>query len=83
MGETNSTSWERQLRIAADNGQTWHERNKNGKFLVDLYANNDLVIGGTLLAHKTCHKIIWVSPDLQTGNQIDHLLLNRQWKAPL
>jgi len=37
--------------------------NKNGEQFSELCASCDLIIGGTVLPHKTCHKVSWVSPD--------------------
>jgi exonuclease III len=42
------------------------EMNENGEMFLNFCANYDLVIGGTLFPHKTCHKITWVSPDHNT-----------------
>ncbi|XP_065577531.1 uncharacterized protein LOC136038388 [Artemia franciscana] len=59
------------------------EINENGTLLVDFALTNDLIIGGTMFAHKTIHKYSWNSPDGRTHNQIDHLLINRKWKPSL
>lgn len=40
-----------------------------GERFVGLCATSNLVIGGSFLQHKAT----WVSPDLQTENQIDHV----------
>ena len=37
--------------------------NKNSELFNELCANYDLIIGGTVFPHKTCHKVSWVSPD--------------------
>jgi hypothetical protein len=34
--------------------------NENGKLCSELCASHDLVIGGTVFPHKTCHKMSWV-----------------------
>jgi hypothetical protein len=47
-------------------------RNENGEIFSELHANCDLIIGGTVFPHKTCHKVSWVSLDIVTGNQTDH-----------
>ncbi|XP_065582594.1 uncharacterized protein LOC136041763 [Artemia franciscana] len=59
------------------------EINENGTLLVDFALTNDLIIRGTIFAHKTIHKYSWSSPDGRTHNQIDHLLINRKWKSSL
>jgi hypothetical protein len=46
--------------------------NENGDFFVNLCASYDLVIGGSLFIHKKCPRVIWVSLDHNTENQIDH-----------
>ena len=48
---------------------------ENGIRLVSLANANEMVVGGTLFAHKDIHKATWRSPDGRTENQIDHILI--------
>lgn len=57
--------------------------NENGELLTDFCAFNELTIGGTLFPHRRCHKITWVSPDHQTENQIDHIIVRQRWRSSL
>jgi uncharacterized protein (UPF0261 family) len=43
---------------------------ENGELFNDLCANYDLVIGGTVFPHKTCHKVSWVSPDNKRNTKL-------------
>jgi len=36
--------------------------NENGELFSELCVSCDLIIGGTVFPHKTCHKVSWVSP---------------------
>jgi len=56
-------------------------RNENGVKLCEFCAANELLITGTLFPHKTIHKLTWTSPDGQTRNQIDHVLVNKKFRT--
>uniref|UniRef100_A0A8D9EGU9 Craniofacial development protein 2 n=1 Tax=Cacopsylla melanoneura TaxID=428564 RepID=A0A8D9EGU9_9HEMI len=58
-------------------------RNDNGSRLIEFCGMNELVIGGTIFPHKNCHKLTWTSPDGQTQNQIDHILMCKKWRSSL
>ena len=49
--------------------------NGNGNKLVQFAAATDMIIGGTIFAHKDIHKVTWRSPDRGTMNQIDYVLI--------
>ncbi|XP_061164954.1 craniofacial development protein 2-like [Saccostrea echinata] len=55
----------------------------NGERLISICEVNDFVIGGSLFAHKTIHKLTWTSPDGRTKSQIDHILINSKWRHSL
>jgi exonuclease III len=59
------------------------EMNENVEMFANFCANYDLVIGGTLFPHKTCHKITWVSFDHSTENHIDCIALSRKFRRSL
>ncbi|EDO49884.1 predicted protein, partial [Nematostella vectensis] len=42
-----------------------------------------LVIGGSVFHHRRIHKATWVSPDLSTENQIDHLCIGKKFRRSL
>jgi hypothetical protein len=57
--------------------------NENGEIFADFCLDNDIVIGGTVFAHRRKHKVTWVSPDHVTENQIDHICIARQFRRTL
>ena len=42
-----------------------------------------MVIGGSVFLHKRIHKATWVSPDLITENQIDHVCIAKKFRRSL
>ena len=60
------------------------KRNENGDIFIELCANYDLIIGGSLFPHKDIHKPPWVAPNYRTINQIDHMAISKKWRrSPL
>lgn len=59
------------------------EMNDNGERFADLCATTKLVIGGSFFQHKRIHKATWVSPDLKTVNQIDHVCIGKKFRRSL
>lgn len=55
----------------------------NGERLISMCEENDFVIGGSLFAHKTIHKLTWTSPDGHTKSQIGHIMINSKWRHSL
>ena len=57
--------------------------NENGELFASFCATYNLVIGGTIFPHKPCHLATWVSPDMKTENQIDHVCISRKFRRSL
>jgi len=54
--------------------------NENGERFADACALDNMVIGGSVFLHKRIHKqATWVSPDLITENQIDHICIAKKF----
>jgi hypothetical protein len=51
----------------------------NGCKLIDFAMSKNMVISSTCFPHKEIHKRTWASPDGIVFNQIDHILMDRQF----
>jgi len=56
---------------------------ENGELFGELCARCDLIIGGTVFPHKTCHKVSWVYPDNIMGTQINHIAISKRFRKTL
>jgi hypothetical protein len=48
----------------------------NDNEAVNFGTSKNLVVKSTMFPHGSTHKYIWTSPDGQTHNQIDHVLID-------
>ena len=46
-------------------------------------ASKNLVVKSTMFPHLNIHKYTWTSPDGQTHNQVDHILIDRRWHSSI
>ncbi|XP_047106116.1 craniofacial development protein 2-like [Schistocerca piceifrons] len=84
MGDIIAKVWDNNEGLEQIMGvQGLGEMNDNGERFSDFCAIHDLVIGGTLFPYRRCYKITWVSPDIITENQIDHIAVSRKFRRSL
>ena len=57
-------------------------RNERGERL-EFCKENSLIIGNTLFKQHPRRTFTWTSPDGQTRNQIDYMLIQNRWKTSL
>ena len=55
------------------------DSNDNGVRLVNFATSKNLVVKSTMFPRRNIHKHTWTSPDGNTHNQIDHVLIGRRW----
>ena len=78
---TNNAEWEEKDPFYTPDGMG--VMNENEELFTDSYTVNELIIGGTLFAHRRCHKATWVSADHHTENQIDNIAVCQRWRNSL
>jgi len=59
------------------------DSNYNGVRIVNFATSKNLVVKSTMFPHRNNHKYTWTSPDGQTYNQIDHVLIDRRWHSSI
>lgn len=59
------------------------EMDENGEPFADARALINMVIGGSVFPHKRIHKATWVTTDLVTENQIDHVCIEKKFRRSL
>jgi len=59
------------------------ECNGNGYKLVQFATATDMIIAGIIFTHNNIHKVTWRSPDGDTMNQTDHILIQKKHSSNL
>jgi hypothetical protein len=57
--------------------------NDNVVRIVNFATSKNLAVKSTMFSHRSIHKYTWTSPDGQTHNQIDHVLIDRRWHSSI
>jgi hypothetical protein len=52
--------------------------NENGEIVANYAIGNDMFPISTNFQHKKIHIVTWTSPDHQTTNQIDHVMVSKE-----
>jgi len=63
------------------NGSPHQDSNDNGVRIVNSATSKNVVVTSTMFPHRNIHKYTWTSPDGNTHNQIDHILIDRRWHS--
>jgi hypothetical protein len=57
--------------------------NDNGIRVINFGASKNLIVKSTIFPHYNIHKYTWTSPDGETHNQIDHILIDRRRRSSI
>ena len=80
MGDLNAKVGEDNKDMAGITGKMDWVTNDNGERLCDFCLMNALGITLTCFPHRTAHRATWVSPNGRTQNQIDHMMIRKEWR---
>jgi hypothetical protein len=60
------------------NERLHQDSNDNGVRIINFATSKNLVVKSTMFPHRNIYKYTRTSPDVQTHNQIDHILIDRR-----
>jgi hypothetical protein len=63
------------------NESLYEDSNDNGVRVINFATSKNLVVKSTTFPHRNIHKYTWTSPDGNTHNQIEHVLIDRRWHS--
>jgi hypothetical protein len=82
LGDINTKVGRENIFKPTIGNESLHQDSKsNGVRIVNFATSKTLVVKSTMFQHQNIHKYTWTSPDGQTHNQIEHILIDRRWNS--
>jgi hypothetical protein len=79
LGDFNAkVSRENTFKLTIRNKSLHEISTDNGVRVVNFATSKNLVVKSTVFPHCKIHKYTWTSPEGNTHNQIDHILIDRR-----
>jgi hypothetical protein len=79
LGDFNAKVGRENIFKPTNGNERLHEiRNENGVRIVNFATSKNLVVKSTMFPHRKIHKYNWTSPEGNTHNQTDHILIDRR-----
>jgi endonuclease/exonuclease/phosphatase family metal-dependent hydrolase len=79
LGDFNAkVGWENIFKLTIRNGSLHEVSNDNGVRVVNFATSKNLVVKIAMCPHPKIHKFTWTSPEGNTHNQIDQVLIDRR-----
>jgi hypothetical protein len=69
------------IKPAIGNENLHEDSNDNGVRTVNSVTSKNLVAKSRTIPHRNNHKCTWTSPDGNTHNKIDNMLMDRRWHS--
>jgi hypothetical protein len=77
LGDFNAKVGKENIFKPTTGNESLHEiSNDNGVGLVNFATSKNLRVKSTMFSNRNIHKYTWTSPDGETHNQIDHILVD-------
>jgi len=69
------------LKPTIGNESLHQDCNDNGVRIVNFAISKNLVVKSTMFLHRNIHKYTCTSPDVNTQNQVVHMLIDKRWHS--
>ena len=79
MGDFNAKAGDVEYRESGVGKFGLGRRNENGERLASFCKLNELTLTNTCLKHQKRNRYTWLSPDVNTRNQIDYIAIVKRW----
>jgi hypothetical protein len=84
LGDFNAKVGRENIFKLTTGNECLHEiSNDNGVSVENFNRSKNLVVKSTMFLHHKIHKYIWTSPEGNTHNQIDQVLIDRRWHSSI
>jgi endonuclease/exonuclease/phosphatase family metal-dependent hydrolase len=82
LGDFNvKVGWENIFKPTIGNESLHEISNDNGVREINFATSKNLAVKSTTFPHRKIHKYTWTSPEGNTHNQTDHVLIDKRWHS--
>lgn len=84
IGDANAKVGQEQIYYPTIGKHSIHsECNDNGRRLVNFAAGANMIVASTKFQHRRIHRVTWKSPNEETVNAIDHILISARYSSSI
>jgi hypothetical protein len=83
LGDLNAKVGRENIFKPTIGNESLHQDSNDNRVRINFATSKNLVVKSTVFPHRNIHKHTWTSPDGQTQNLTDHILIDRRWDSSI